>query len=97
MAEMRLRYSKLVEYVESSKGAYTLRAEGEKVSLLFVSQLSDTKEHYEGAVIKIQGNRVGDYFEITAAEMDYGGGVVRKISLESLVPWLLSVDEQAEL
>lgn len=94
---MKLRYSKLVDYVESSRGAYSLQADGEKLSIIFVSKLSDAREHYENAVIKIHGVRAGEYFEITGAEMDYGGGVVRGISLESLIPWLISVDEQAEL
>jgi len=94
---MRLKYSKLVEYVESSNGAYSLQSEGGRLSLIFISQLSDAKEHYKDAVIKIYGVKVDEYVEITGAEMDYGGGVIRKLSLESLVPWLMSVDEDAAL
>lgn len=93
---MKLRYSKLVEYVESSNGAYSLHTEGGRLSLIFVSKLSDAKEHYQDAVIKIYGNKTDEYVEITGAEMDYGGGVVRKLNLESLIPWLMSVDEEAQ-
>jgi hypothetical protein len=92
---MRLRYSKLIEFVESSNGAYSLQADGAKLCLIFLSKLSDAKEHYEDAAIKIYGSRQDDYVEIVDAEMDYGGGVVRKLSLESLVPWLVSVDDEA--
>jgi len=27
--------------------------------------------------------------------MDYGGGDVRKLNLETLVPWLMAVDDEA--
>ncbi|MEM0271270.1 MAG: hypothetical protein QW514_01820 [Thermoprotei archaeon] len=92
---MKLKYSKLVEFVESSNGAYSLQTDGVKLSLMFLSKLDSAKEHYEDAVIKIYGTKNNEYVEITSAEMDYGGGNVRKLSLESLIPWLVTVDEEA--
>ncbi|PSN90905.1 hypothetical protein B9Q03_05625 [Candidatus Marsarchaeota G2 archaeon OSP_D] len=92
---MRLKYSKLVEFVESSNGAYSLQTEGAKLSLIFLSKLDAAREHYEDAVIKIYGTKNDEYVEITGAEMVYGGGDVRKLNLETLVPWLMAVDDEA--
>lgn len=94
---MRLRLSKLREYVASSNGEYTLdEKEGEYV-LSFNSRLDSVSEHYTGATIRVYASSDAGFVDIVRAEMDYGGSDVKAISVESLYPWLLSIDEETEL
>src|SRR5579875_2004287 len=66
---MRLKYSKLVEFVESSNGAYSLQTDGSKLSLIFLSKLDAAREHYEDAVIKIYGTKSDERSEEHTSEL----------------------------
>ncbi|MCL5788474.1 MAG: hypothetical protein M1357_01515 [Candidatus Marsarchaeota archaeon] len=92
---MKIDYLRLKKYVESSQG-YSLKEDGGAVTLDFNTQLADAKEHFESATIRLHGKREGDKVNIYLAQMDYGAGEVKEISLGFLSGWLLSVDEEAE-
>ncbi|MEM3671299.1 MAG: hypothetical protein QW767_06110 [Thermoprotei archaeon] len=93
-AVLSLDFDRLKEFTAQSHG-YTVTDDGDDVVVSFTSELEDSQEHFQGAVIRVRGRKRGPRVEIYSAEMDYGGGDVRKISVDSLVGWALSVDEYA--
>jgi len=92
---MKIRLSKLNEYASVSRGAYTIVESENQIVIHFNSVLEDVKEHYQSVTIRIYARKQKEYAEIYDAEIDYGENRVKKLSLESLYPWLITVDEEA--
>lgn len=92
-----MRLSKLRDYVASASGEYTLDKTAEGYVLSFNSRLDSATEHFTGATIRIYASSDSEFLDIIRAEMDYGGNDIKAINVESLYPWLLSIDEEAEL
>jgi hypothetical protein len=86
-----------MDFVCSSRGAYTVEEKGEQLIISFSPQLESVKEHYEDATIRVYAKKVDEYAEVYDAEMDYGGKSLRKMSVDSLTPWLMTIDEENAL
>ncbi len=95
MSKRGIRYSKLLDFVQQSRGSYEMHEDGEILSITFNSHLPGVREHYDTGTIRIRCRKDGDSVYLLDAEADYGGEDKRKISLESLEPWLISVDEES--
>jgi hypothetical protein len=93
----RVRYSKLMDFVCGSRGAYTVEEKGDQLVISFNPQLESVKEHYEDATIRIYAKKTGVYAEVYDAEMDYGGENLRKMNVDSLAPWLMTIDDESVL